>query len=62
VNKQKIAFWGIDGHGKNQFYQLWLSPFGFKNVVEFQKIMNKILLGLDYAWCYIDDIIFSGTM
>jgi hypothetical protein len=22
VNKQKIAFWGIDGHGKNQFYQL----------------------------------------
>jgi hypothetical protein len=50
-------------NGKTQFYQLWLSPFGFKNVVvEFQKIMDKILLRLDYAWCYIDDIIIFSAM
>ncbi len=64
VDKQKITFWGIDEHGKNQFYQWWLLPFRLNNVVvKFQKIMDNILIGLDYAWCYIDDIIiFNATM
>jgi hypothetical protein len=33
-------------------------PFGLKNaLVEFQRVMDQVLAGLDFAKCYIDDII-----
>jgi hypothetical protein len=25
--------------------------------VEFQHVMDRILVGLDFVWCYIDDIV-----
>ncbi len=31
--------------------------------IEFQRVMDKILAGLDFVWCYIDDIVvYSDTM
>ncbi len=39
-------------------------PFGIKNALaKFQKVMDKILLGLNFVHCYINDIIiFSVSM
>ena len=63
VNKEKTTFWGINEHGKDRLYQCEFLPFGLKNApAEFQKVMDKILAGLDFARCYIDDIIvFSAN-
>jgi hypothetical protein len=38
--------------------------FGLKNsFIKFQKVMDRILVGLDFAKCYIDDIlVFSLTL
>jgi len=59
-----IAFWGIDKNENVCFYQWKFIPFELKNAhVEFQKVMDQALIGLDFAKCYIDDIIvFSATM
>jgi hypothetical protein len=57
-NKVKTTFWGIDPHGKDCLYQWQILPFGLKNaLVEFQKMMDQMLVGLGFAQCYIDDII-----
>lgn len=57
-DKQKTAFWGIDEHGKYRIYQWKFLPFGLKNViVEFQRVMDKVLVGVDFVKCYINDII-----
>jgi hypothetical protein len=39
-------------------------PFGLKNApIEFQRLMDQMFIGLDFAKCYIDDIIvFNATM
>jgi hypothetical protein len=38
-------------------------PFGLKNVpTKFQKVMDRMLAGLGFTKCYIDDIIiFNST-
>jgi hypothetical protein len=62
-DKIKITSWGIDPHEKDYLYQWKFLPFGLKNVlVQFQRVMDRVLVGLGFAKCYIDDIIvFSLT-
>jgi hypothetical protein len=63
-DKAKIAFWGVNSHGKDCLYQWKFLPFGLKNVyAEFQRVMDRILTGLDFVQCYIDDIVvYSDTV
>jgi putative transposase len=57
-DKAKTTFWGVNSHGKDCLYQWKFLPFGLKNApVEFQHVMNRILAGLDFVRCYIDDIV-----
>ncbi len=57
-DKAKTAFWGINSHGKDCLYQWKFLPFGLKNApAEFQHVMDRILAGLDFVRCYIDDIV-----
>jgi hypothetical protein len=57
-DKAKIAFWGVNFHGKDCLYQWKFLPFRLKNtLVEFQRLMDKILTGLDFVRCYINDIV-----
>lgn len=48
---------------KYQLYQWKLFHFGPKSaLLEFQRMMDQMLAGLPFPWCYIDDvIIFSNT-
>ncbi|PTQ33208.1 hypothetical protein MARPO_0091s0058, partial [Marchantia polymorpha] len=45
-------------------YQWRFLPFGLKNApAEFQRVMDRILAGLDFVRCYIDDIlVFSDIV
>jgi hypothetical protein len=63
-DRQKTAFWGIDPFMKDCLYQWKFLPFGLKNALaEFQRVMDKILVGLHFVRCYIDDIvIYSDTV
>jgi len=63
-DKAKTTFWGINFHGKDCLYQWKFLPFGLKNtLVEFQRVMDRILAGLDFVWCYINDIVvYNDTM
>jgi hypothetical protein len=63
-DKAKTAFWGINSHSKDCLYQWKFLPFGLKNMpVEYQRVMDRILVGLDFVRCYIDDIVlYSDTM
>jgi len=63
-DKAKTAFWGVNSHGKDCLYQWKFLPFGLKNVhVEFQHVMDRILVRLDFVRCYIDDIVvYSDTV
>jgi putative transposase len=57
-DKAKIAFWGINFHGKDCLYQWKFLAFGLKNMhAEFQHVMDRILARLDFVRCYIDDIV-----
>jgi hypothetical protein len=62
-DKVKTSFWGIDPRGKDCLCQWKFLPFGLKNaLVEFQRVMDRILVDLSFAKCYIDGIIvFSLT-
>ncbi len=49
-DKAKTTFWGVNFHGKDCLYQWKFLPFGLKNVpTEFQRVMDKILAGLDFV-------------
>jgi len=63
-DKVKTAFWGVNSHGKDCLYQWKFLPFGLKNApTEFQRVMDRILAGLDFVRCYIDDIVvYSDTV
>jgi hypothetical protein len=63
-DRAKTAFWGINSHGKDYLYQCKFLPFGLKNApAEFQRVMDRILAGLDFVQCYIDDIVvYSDTV
>ncbi len=53
-----MTFWKIDLHGKDCLYQWWFFSFGLKDaLVEFQRVMHRVLARLGFAKCYIDDII-----
>ena len=57
-DKQKTAFWGIDEFGKDRLYKWKFLPFGLKNApAEFQRVMDRVLAGLVFTKCYIDDIL-----
>ena len=53
-DKGKTAFWG-----RNRKLWEWnVVPFGLKNAPPFfQRLMDRVLQGLSFARCYIDDII-----
>ena len=59
----KIAFWGVNAHGKDSLYHWLFIPFGLKYApAEFQRVIDHILGGLNFVRCYIDDIlVFSKT-
>jgi len=63
-DKAKIAFWGVNSHGKDCLYQWKFLPFGLKNApAEFQRVMDRILIRLDFVQCYINDIVvYSDTV
>jgi hypothetical protein len=63
-DKVKTTFWGIDPHGEDCLYQWKFLPFGLKNaLVEFQRVMGRMLVGLGFVKCCINDIIvFSLTL
>jgi len=63
-DKAKTAFWGVNSHGKDRLYQWKFLPFGLKNALaEFQCVMDRILAGLDFVRCYIDDVVaYNDTM
>jgi len=63
-DKVKTTFWGIDPHEKDCLYEWKFSPFGLKNApIEFQRVMDRMLIGLGFAKFDIDDIIlFSLTL
>ncbi|BBN03753.1 hypothetical protein Mp_2g26090 [Marchantia polymorpha subsp. ruderalis] len=57
-DKIKTAFWGVNSHGKDCLYRWRFLPFGLKNApAEFQRVMDRILAGLDFVRCYIYDIL-----
>ncbi len=62
-DKVKMAFWGINFHGKDCLYQWQFFPFGLKNAfAKVQKVMDWVLARLGFVKCYIVDIIvFSLT-
>jgi hypothetical protein len=64
LGKWQHEGWGIDQNGKDYLYQWKFLPLGLKNAhVEFQRVMDRVLTCLDYAKCYIDDIImFNFSM
>jgi hypothetical protein len=44
-------------------YQWKFLPFGLKNALdEFQHVMDRILVGLDFVRCYIDDIMVCNDI
>jgi ABC-type enterochelin transport system ATPase subunit len=59
----KFGFWGIVQNGKDCLYQWKSLPFGLKNAfAKLQRVMDWVLTSLNFAKCYIDDIIvFNST-
>ena len=58
-DRAKTAFWGA----RRELWEWCVVPFGLKNAPSyFQRQMDKVLSGLTFARCYIDDIvIWSAT-
>jgi hypothetical protein len=59
-HKERTAFHGVNGG----FWEWNVMPFGLRNASAiFQAAMDRILRGLSFAVCYIDDVIvFSRTV
>jgi len=52
-DRKKMAF-----HGSKKLWEWLVMPFGLKNaLVFFQRIMDRVLEGVDFLKCYIDDIL-----
>lgn len=59
----KKTFSGIDEFGKDKFYQWKYLAFELKNApAEFQKVMDRLLLGLPFVEFYIGDILFFSKI
>lgn len=42
-------------------FEFTAMPFGIKNTAQtFQRMMNSVLQGLDYVYCYIDDVLIAS--
>jgi hypothetical protein len=53
-----IAFWGIHQNGKDCLYKWKFLSLALKNAtIEFQKVMDQVLVGLAFTKCYIEDVI-----
>ncbi len=62
-DKVKTSFRGVDMHGKICLYQWQFLPFGLKNTfAKFQRVMDKVLVGLNFVKCYINDIIILNLI
>jgi len=63
-DKAKTTFWGINFHNKDYLYQWKFLPFRLKNApAKFQCVIDRILAGLDFVQCYIDDImVYSDSV
>jgi len=43
-------------------YEFTAMPFGLKNAAQtFQRLMNKILQGFNFCFCYIDDLLIASS-
>jgi hypothetical protein len=63
-HKVNTTFWGIDPYQKDYLYQWRFLSFDLKNIpTKFQRVMDRMLMGIGFAKCYINDIIvFSLTL
>jgi hypothetical protein len=51
-----IAFWGIHQNGKDCLCTWKFLSFVLKNAtIEFQRVMDQVLVGLAFTKCYIED-------
>jgi len=42
-------------------FEFLVMPFGLRNAAQiFQRLMNNILRGLDFCFCYLDDILIAS--
>ena len=58
ADRSKTAFWGA----QRILWEWCVVPFGLKNAPSyFQKQMDKVLINLPFARCYIDDIVIWST-
>jgi len=56
--KPRQHFGGVNSHGKDCLYKWKFLPFGLKNApTKFQRVIDRILTGLDFVQCYINDIV-----
>ena len=59
LDKQSIKKTAFCTPGKYEYLKV---PYGLAQAPSyFQKLMNKVLKGLNFAFAYLDDIIFSNT-
>lgn len=54
---RKTAF-----HGSGQLWEWVVMPFGLRNApIVFQRIMDRVLAGVKFLLCYIDDVLVHST-
>jgi hypothetical protein len=58
-----MAFWGGRCSRERLFVPMVILTLGFEEcLVEFQRIMDQMLAGLDFAKCYINNIIIFSLI
>ena len=61
-DRVKTMFRGVDQDDNDQFYHWKFLPFGLKNALaEFQRVIDRVLVGLPFARCYIDNVIIFSS-